>query len=153
MPTQPRIGFRSLALAAALAAAAPGLASAQDDPAAQTTQESVAPHCTNSCRGLGIEKVKAGEKHCGLISRERKDLSLDAACLLADSHRKELETMAEERAREKCDQQLDQTACRCQTELARWQNVYTHVFSQRCWTECGWAFLVECDRLPGTDEG
>ena len=151
MKTQGKIAIQSLLVAMAIATAAPGPLSAQDSPTAETTESSAAPSCDNDCRGLGIEKVKAGEEHCGLIPSERKDESLAAACGLAESHREELHKLAEERAREKCEEQLDQTACRCKTELRPWQNVYTHVLSQRCWTECGWAFLIECEQQPAAD--
>jgi hypothetical protein len=138
-----------LAVAAAAAASLPGRADTPQD----APPEPPTPNCANSCRGLGIEKVKAGDEHCGLIPRERKDESLDAACSLAESHREQLQATAETRARRKCSEQLDQEACSCRTELRPWQNVYTHVFSQRCWAECGWAFLIECGRRPAADDG
>ena len=109
--------------------------------------------CKNSCRGLGIEKVKAGEEHCGLVTRERKNESLAAACDLAESHREDLQRQAQEAAASECEAQLDSPACGCRREMRRWENVYTHVFSQRCWTECGWAFLIDCQRRRKTDDG
>lgn len=118
---------------------------------AQSEQESAPANCGNSCRGLGIEKVKAGDEHCGLVPRERKDESLAAACGLADAHREELQQQAEKKAAGKCGAELASTDCGCRGELRRWENVYTHVLSQRCWTECGWAFLVDCERRPETD--
>ena len=142
-----------MVLLVAIVAAGPVPSPAQDDPAPEATQDSVAPSCQNSCRGLGIKKVQAGDVHCGLVSREIKDEALDAACGLAEAHRESLQEQAEEKAWEKCAEESDQAACRCRTELRSWQNVYTHVFSQRCWTECGWAFLVECERRPTTDDG
>ena len=54
--------------------------------------------CGTSCRGLGIEKVKAGDTHCGLVSRERKDRALDMACSLSEENREELQALATERA-------------------------------------------------------
>ncbi len=116
--------------------------------AAQPTLVAAAASCDNSCRGLGIEKVKAGDEHCGLVPRERKDESLAAACGLADAHREELERRAEKKASNKCEKELASPACSCRRELRRWENVYTHVLSQRCWAECGWAYLIDCERRP-----
>lgn len=157
MRARGRTLVRSLVLTAATVAASPfptpSAARGQQEPAPAAVQVSTTPDCGNSCRGLGIEKVKAGDEHCGLVPRERKDESLDAACGLAESHREELQRLAEERARGKCDDELDQPACLCRTELRAWQNVYTHVLSQNCWTECGWAFLIECEQRPAADDG
>jgi len=130
----------------------PGPVPARGNPAPETTQDSAAPSCENSCRGLGVEKVKAGDEHCGLVPRERKDEALDVACGLAESHHEELQQGALERAEAKCEAQRDRSGCRCQTELRSWQNVYTHVLSQRCWTECGWAALIECEPAAATDD-
>ena len=145
------LAIRSTLAGAILVAAAGGPAPA--DAARDAARGRPAASCKNSCRGLGIEKVKAGDEHCGLISRERKDEALDAACGLADSHRAELEATAEKKARQECSDELDEERCACRTELRRWQNVYTHVFSQRCWAECGSAFLIECGRRPAADDG
>ena len=147
--------IRPLVLTMVIAAIAllPSPVAAQETPEPDATQDPPAPSCDKSCRGLGIEKVKAGDEHCGLVPRERKDESLDAACGLAESHREELQRLAEERARGKCDDELDQAACLCRIELRSWQNVYTHVLSQKCWTECGWASLIECERRPEADDG
>jgi hypothetical protein len=142
-------------LAVALTAGVPqpglGPVPARGAPIPDTAQDSAAPSCSRECRGLGIEKVKAGDEHCGLISRERKDEALDAACGLAESHREKLHQLAEEKAWQRCSTVRDRPDCRCETELRSWNNVYTHVFSQRCWAECGWAFLIECDRRPEED--
>ena len=108
--------------------------------------------CGTSCRGLGIEKVKAGDKHCGLVPRERKDRALDAACSLSEENREELQALARERASDKCSDSEGRKECECTAELHPWQNVYTHVLSQRCWTECGWAVLIECG-ARSVDEG
>ena len=134
----------SLVLAASIGLADPSAGRADEGP--EATRASSAPSCLSSCRGLGVEKVKAGDEHCGFIPRARKDESLDAACRLAESHQEKLQQRADERAREKCADELDRSGCECRTELRRWQNVYTQVFSQRCWTECGWAAVVECER-------
>ncbi len=142
----------TLAMAAAISHAGPGAAAAVAGPSPETVQETPDAGCDNSCRGLGLEKVKAGDEHCGLIPRARKDESLDAACQLAAAHRDDLQERAEERVREKCAEELDRSECECRIELREWQNVYTHVFSQNCWTECGWAALVECER-PAADQG
>ena len=123
------------------------------DSAPDETQDSAPTSCENECRGLGLKKVQAGEEHCGLVPRETKDEALDAACRLAEANRQKLEVLAEEKAREKCADEIDQPACSCRTELRPWQNVYTHVLSQNCWTECGWAFLIDCDRRPEADDG
>lgn len=134
------------AVAAMLCLGAPAPPALADGAAA--TQGEAGPPCSGECRGLGIEKVKAGDEHCGLVPRERKDTALDAACTLAESHREELQAYAEEQARGECAAVERREGCRCEGELRRWQNVYTHVFSQRCWTECGWAFLLQCQRDP-----
>ncbi len=140
-------------MAIAANALLPASAPARNNPEADASQDSATASCADSCRGLGIEKVKAGDEHCGLIPRERKDESLDAACALAESHHEELQRLAEERARGKCDDHLEQSSCLCRTELRGWNNIYTHVFTQKCWTECGWAFLIECERRPTADAG
>ncbi len=145
--TAPTGGLLLAALAVATLLAASGDAGA-DETAPGTT----APRCKAECRGLGLEKVKAGDEHCGLVSREHKDAALDAACTLADSHREELQALAEERARDKCGSTADREGCRCRVEFRRWENVYTHVLSQRCWTECGWACFIECRREPEAGE-
>ena len=141
---------RALVLTAALAAAAyaAGHGRAAAGPAQEAPEDAAPASCANECRGLGLRKVQAGEEHCGLVPREIKDDALDAACRLAEANRQKLEALAEERAREKCAGEIDQPACTCRTELRPWQNVYTHVLSKNCWTECGWAFLIDCDRRP-----
>ena len=133
----------------------PALGAAQGPPASgpEASPSATAASCQNSCRGLGIEKVRAGDEHCGLVPRAVKDEALDAACRLAESHHESLQSRAEERARGKCAEQIDREACRCRTELRAWQNVYTHVLSKNCWTECGWAYLIECERRPEAEEG
>ena len=141
---------RALVLTAAIATAAqaagPGEAAAS--PAQEAPEDAAPASCQRECRGLGLRKVQAGEEHCGLVPRDIKDEALDAACRLAESSRAELEALAAEKARAKCADEIDQPACSCRTELRAWQNVYTHVLSQNCWTECGWAFLVECAPQP-----
>ena len=139
------------ALAAAIGPVGSGQAAGEDG--GERTARDAAPYCGTECRGLGIEKVKAGDEHCGLLSRERKDTALDAACALAETHRRELQKKAEERASDKCGAVRERKGCRCRGELRRWQNVYTHVLSQRCWTECGWAYLIGCERRPEGDGG
>ncbi len=124
----------------------PGGAVAQE---AQTTD---APSCREKCRGLGIDKVKAGDEHCGLVPRKRKRVALAAACSLADSNQEELKARAQERAENKCRYAGQREGCQCQGELRRWENVYTNHLSGRCWTECGWAYLIECDREPAPVE-
>ncbi len=157
MRTRAHTPIRSLALAATIAALAPfpspspSEAQSPQPPRPEATRASAVPSCNNSCRGLGIDKVRAGDEHCGLVPRETKDRALDAACGLAESHRETLQRRAEEKAREKCAEQGDHAACLCRTELRAWQNVYTHVLSKNCWTECGWAFLIECERRPDDD--
>ncbi len=146
---------RSSLLTAALAAAAfalllPVAALAGREALAQA---STAASCSGSCRGLGLEKVKAGDEHCGFISRERKETALAAACGLAESNHEALSQTAEERAWAKCDDSRDESACSCTTELRSWQNIYTHVLSQRCWAECGWAYVIECERRSESDDG
>lgn len=37
--------------------------------------------------------------------------------------------------------------------LEYWENVYTHVVSVRCWAECGWAYLIDCEEIEPEDEG
>ena len=145
--------IRRFALIAAAAALtwSPSPASAQTEPGHDTARASATPSCHNSCRGLGVKKVQAGSEHCGLIPRESKDEALDAACGLAESDRERLLDRAEEIAREKCAGQADEPACACRTEIRDWQNVYTHVLSQNCWTECGWAFLIDCESRPDDD--
>jgi hypothetical protein len=144
-----------LALAVTVAATAilagPGGAPANAQDNTEAAPQAPPPACTNSCRGLGIEKVQAGEEHCGLVPRAIKDEALDAACRLAELHREALEARAEERSRGKCSQQTDEPACECRTELREWQNVYTHVLSQNCWTECGWAAFTVCAGRPAAD--
>ncbi|MCP3963962.1 MAG: hypothetical protein GY719_39520 [bacterium] len=115
---------------------------------AQEAQNTTAPSCRGECRGLGLEKVKAGDEHCGLVPRERKRIALEAACELADSKREELQALAKERAETKCGHLGEREGCRCETEFRRWENVYTNQWSKRCWTECGWAYLIECERAP-----
>ncbi len=115
---------------------------------AQESQTTSAPNCHAECRGLGIDKVKAGDEHCGLVSRERKRIALDAACTLADSKREELQALAQERAENKCERVGERQGCRCEGGLRRWDYLYTNHFSGRCWTESGWAYLIECDREP-----
>ena len=116
-------------------------------PAGALAQESsAAPSCRAECRGLGLDKVKAGDEHCGLVPRERKRIALDAACELADSKREELEARARERAENKCGYVLEREGCSCDGEVRRWENVYTNHLSGRCWTECGWAYVIECER-------
>jgi hypothetical protein len=125
---------------------------AVESPEPEATRDAPTPSCDKSCRGLGVEKVQAGHEHCGLIPRERKDEALDAACRLADSQRDELRQRARENAEHKCSQEREESACLCRSELRSWQNVYTHVLSQNCWTECGWAFLIDCGRRPAAGE-
>ncbi len=115
---------------------------------AQEAQTSDAPYCSLKCRGLGLDKVKADDEHCGLVSRERKRIALEAACTLADSKKDELQARAQERAHNKCGHVSEREGCRCDGELRRWENVYTNHLSGRCWTECGWAYLIECDQEP-----
>ena len=110
-----------------------------------------APSCRSKCRGLGLDKVKAGDEHCGLVSRERKRTALDAACTLADSKREELQVLAQERAESRCGHIGEREGCRCEGELRRWENVYTNHLSGRCWSECGWAYLIECKRESEVD--
>jgi hypothetical protein len=109
--------------------------------------------CSGSCRGLGIEKVKAGDVHCGLVARERKDRALDLACSLSVESRDDLQSHAKQRALSKCSRP-EGDGDLCTGSLSRWQNVYTNVLSQRCWAECGWAFLIEpggSPIVPSTD--
>ena len=115
---------------------------------ARDARDSARPSCRAECRGLGLDKVKAGDEHCGLVPRKRKRTALDAACRLADSHRQELQARARERAGNKCGHVGERQGCRCRGELRRWENVYTNHLSGRCWTECGWAYLLECEREP-----
>ena len=107
--------------------------------------------CHSGCRGLGVEKVKAGDEHCGFVPRERKDLALDTACRLADLHREVLESQAEESARTQCGQPMNQAGCRCVAQVRRWENTYTHLLSQRCWTECGWAYELACEAASSAE--
>ena len=116
----------------------------------QESQPSGALSCRAKCRGLGLDKVKAGDEHCGLVPRKRKRTALDAACTLAKTKREELQARAKERAEEKCGHVGGREGCRCQGELRRWENVYTNHLSGRCWAECGWAYLIECEREPET---
>ncbi len=116
--------------------------------AGQEPQTTQAPSCRAKCRGLGLDKVKAGDEHCGLVPRERKRAALDAACTLADGQREELRARARERAEGKCGDAGKREGCRCRGEHRRWENVYTNHLSGRCWTECGWAYLLECEREP-----
>ncbi len=116
--------------------------------AAQEPRAEGAPSCRLKCRGLGLDKVKAGDEHCGLVPRGHKRAALDAACVLAESKREELQARARERAEGKCGQVGERQGCRCRGEIRRWENVYTNHLSGRCWTECGWAYLIECDRQP-----
>jgi hypothetical protein len=132
-----------LAAALVLTAAAP--AATEKQPDTEITQGTAPVRCKSTCRGLGIEKVTAGEEHCGLVSRERKRRALDLACSLAEEHREELVARARERAAEKCDRTDDHEGCACEGRARKWENVYTHVLSQRCWSECGWAYVIECD--------
>ncbi len=120
----------------------------QQSAVAQEAQTTDAPSCREKCRGLGLDKVKAGDEHCGLIPRKRKRTALDAACSLADSNREELQARAQERAESKCDHVGERDGCRCRGELRRWENVYTNHLSGRCWTECGWAYVIECEPEP-----
>ncbi len=115
---------------------------------AQDAQTADAASCRAKCRGLGLDKVKAGDEHCGLVPRERKRTALDAACSLADSKPDELQARARERAESRCGAASEREGCRCRGELRRWENVYTNHLSGRCWTECGWAYLLECEREP-----
>jgi hypothetical protein len=107
--------------------------------------------CDTGCRGLGVEKVKAGDEHCGFLPRDRKEEALEAACELAGRHRESLVSRARELAAEQCGDAARQASCRCEGELRRWENTYTHLLSQRCWSECGWAYLLGCSRA--TDSG
>ena len=125
----------------------PGAAAA-DEPG--TTRR---PSCHAKCSALGVDKVKAGDEHCGLVSRRRKRAALDAACELAGSHREELRARAREKAAEKCGHVGERQGCRCEGEMRRWENVYTNHFSQRCWAECGWAYFLECGREPESEPG
>ncbi len=106
-----------------------------------------------ACRGLGLEKVKAGDQHCGLASRKRKAAALEAACNLAEVNREELEARAKSRAQDKCRKPADAEEYRCSEELHRWENVYTNVISVRCWAECGWAYLIDCEKVEPEDKG
>lgn len=115
---------------------------------AQESQSTNVPSCRGKYRGLGIAKVKAGDEHCGLVSRRHKRAALDAACILADSKQEELQARARERAEGKCGHLLEHESCRCESELRHWENVYTNHLSGRCWSECGWAYVIECDRKP-----
>jgi hypothetical protein len=125
-----------------LLALMPATAAGQDP---RTTQ---APSCRAKCRGLGLDKVKAGDEHCGLVPRERKRAALEAACALADGQRPELQARARERAENKCGHAGEREGCRCRGEHRRWENVYTNHLSGRCWAECGWAYFLECERQP-----
>ena len=127
--------------------ALPGFAQETPD----ETSGSVETSCGTSCRGLGIEKVKAGDTHCGLVTRERKDRALDMACSLSEENREELQALAAERAWDKCPEEEGRKECECTAVLHPWQNVYTNVLSQRCWTECGWAVLIECGVRSGDE--
>lgn len=124
----------------------PAAASATPQPGPSATRRS---HCSSGCRGLGIEKVKVADEHCGLAGRKRKRAALGAACDLADANRQELQAAAELRARESCAHLDDGSGCTCEGGLRRWENVYTHVLSQRCWAECGWAYVVDCQPREG----
>ena len=115
---------------------------------AQESSTTQAPSCRAECRGLGVDKVKAGDEHCGLVPRKRKRIALDAACELADSKREELQALAREQAENRCDYVLEREGCRCDGKIRRWENVYTNHLSGRCWAECGWAYLLECEREP-----
>ena len=114
----------------------------------EAAQREASLECSGSCRGLGIEKVKAGDEHCGLVPRERKDRALDLACSLSKENRKSLQSHAKERASSKCSNAGETDYHRCKSSLRRWQNVYTHVLSQRCWAECGWAYVIEPGKVP-----
>jgi hypothetical protein len=138
----------AIVLVALSTIALPGFAQETSD----QTSGSVGATCGTNCRGLGIEKVKAGDEHCGLVSRERKDRALDMACSLSEENREELQALATERASDKCSDEESRKECECTVEIRPWQNVYTHVLSQRCWTECGWAVLIECG-VRSVDEG
>ncbi len=120
---------------------------------AQESRAGHPPSCRAECRGLGVDKVKAGDEHCGLVPRERKRTALDAACSLADSRPEELQARARERAENKCGHVAERDGCRCEGGLRRWENVYTNHLSGRCWTECGWAYLLECQREPEAETG
>lgn len=130
-------------IAVVLACLAPSCL-AQEEPPIASPDESRAV-CTRDARGLGTEKVKAGDEHCGFVSRVQKTKALDTACSLSEEHRGALQSFAEEKARDQCSASYDRRDIVCSGELREWQNVYTHVLSQRCWAECGWAFVIDCE--------
>ena len=113
--------IRSLLVATAIAVASSAVLAAQAH-SSDTGPSSTDPSCTRDCRGLGIEKVKAGEEHCGLVSPERKAEALAAACGLAESHHDELQKLAEERAVAKCAAERDSPSCRRHTKHTESRN-------------------------------
>lgn len=122
----------------------------QQPPADEATHPAA---CQADYRGLGVEKVKAGDEHCGWTPRERKVRALDAACALGSENAEALKALARQRAEKKSSEVRNREGCTCTIELRRWENVYTHVLSQRCWTECGWSAQVECRPEEGGAEG
>ena len=60
------------------------------------TRSDAAISCGTSCRGLGIEKVKAGDEHCGFLTQERKEKALDMACSLSVDNQDDLQRLAKE---------------------------------------------------------
>ncbi len=97
-----------------------------------------------SCRHLGVIEIKIGSEHCGYLDPDRKLSARNAACTLADQQKEVLQREA----------QAGVSTCHsadCPGRWRRWENTYTHVISQNCWTECGWAWVVDCDSPP-TDE-
>ena len=128
-----------VAVILALAWLSPGVALAEEAKGRR-------PSCRAKCSGLGVDKVKAGDEHCGLVARKRKRAALEAACRLAEMKRQELQAEARERAENKCAHVAGREGCRCEGEVRRWENVYTNHLSQRCWAECGWFYQLECDR-------
>jgi hypothetical protein len=91
-----------------------------------------------TCHHLAVVEIKIGSEHCGYLDRDRKLSALKAACTLADQQQEAL----------KKEVQNSSSTCHstdCQAMWQRWENTYTHVISQNCWTECGWAWVVDCD--------
>lgn len=91
-----------------------------------------------SCRHLGVVEIKVASEHCGYLDAQRKEAAFSAACTLADQQQEALQEEAREGS-STCG------ALECQGRLRRWQNAYTHVISKNCWTECGWAWVVDCE--------
>ncbi len=99
-----------------------------------------------SCRHLGVVEIKVGSEHCGYIDPEHKRAIQATACTLAESREEEL----------KMEARSDDSTCKstdCRGSLRPWQNIYTHVFSQNCWSECGWAWVLDCEHGPAAENG